>query len=198
MSLMSFPRMMVSDSEGWSDVVRMHPTVVKLMLYFVMPMSLIPPLMYAYAQFVHPGVIFALVEPPLSNGEATLVGATFFLVELAMVALMAAYIQELGGVADVHPSYPDAFTLAAIAPTPLWLSALALFVPSLWFNVLVAAAAWVGSVALIRHGVRALFRVSDETKARRLANLVTATGVVVWIGMLLLLLMMLGMVLGWR
>jgi len=198
MSLITLPKMVVSDSEGWSDIVRLHPTVAKLMVYFVMPMSLIPPLMYAYAQFVHPGVVFELVQPPLTGGEALLVGVMFFLIELSMVALMAAYIQELGGIADIHPGYPQAFTLAAIAPTPLWLSALALFVPSLWFNVLIVVVAWIGSVALIRHGVHALFHVTDEVKARRLANLITATGVAAWIGMLLLLMMMLGMVLGWR
>ncbi|MFY9329160.1 MAG: Yip1 family protein [Georgfuchsia sp.] len=198
MSLITLPKMMVSDNDGWSDIVRMHPTATKLMLYFVMPMSLIPPLMYAYAQLVHPGVVFALVLPPLTGGEALLVGAMFFLVELAMVLLMAAYIQELGGVADIHPDYAKAFTLAAIAPTPLWLSALALFVPSLWFNVLVVVAAWLGSVALVRHGVRALLRVRSEENARRLTKLITVTGAAVWIGLMLLLTMILGMVLGWR
>ena len=198
MSLMTLPRMMVSDNEGWPDIVRLHPTAMKLMLYFVMPMSLLPPSMYAYAQLVHPGVVFALVLPPLTGGEALLVGAMFFLVELAMVPLMAAYIQELSGIANIHPDYAKAFTLAAIAPTPLWLSALALFVPSLWFNVLTVAVAWLCSVALIRHGVRALLRVSSEVNAIRLANLVTAIGVAVWMGMLLLLTMLLGMVLGWR
>lgn len=198
MSLITLPKMVVSDSEGWSEILRAHPSVLKLLLCFVMPMSLIPPLMYAYAQFVYPGVVFELVLPPLTGGEALLVGAMFFLVELAMVPLMAAYIQELGGMADIHPNYAEAFTLAAIAPTPLWLSALALFVPSLWFNVLTVVVAWLGSVALIRHGVRALLRVTADVKARRFANLITATGVAAWIGMLLLLTMILGMVLGWR
>lgn len=198
MSLITLPKMVVSDSEGWTDIVSLHPTAMKMMLYFVMPMSLLPPLMYAYAQLVHPGVVFALVQPPLTGAEALMVGAMFFCIELATVALVAAYIQELGSIADIHPSYPEAFTLAAIAPTPLWLSSLALFVPSLWFNAAMVVLAWLCSVALIRHGVHGLFRLTDEKKAHRLANLITATGVAVWIGMMLVLLMSLGMVLGWR
>ena len=198
MLLLSLPKMIFSDTEGWSDIVRKHPTVTKLMWFFVIPMSLIPPLMYAYAELVHPGVVFTLVRPALTSHEALVIGAVFFLVELATVALMAAYIQELGGIADIHPDNATAFTLAAIAPAPLWLSALALFVPNLWFNVLTVSVAWLASVALIRHGVRALFHPASEEKARRLTNLITATGVAVWIGMLLFLMMVLSMLLGWR
>lgn len=59
-------------------------------------------------------------------------------------------------------------------------------------------AAWSCSAALIRNGVRPLFRVADEHKALQLANAVTAAGVAVWIGMLLLFMMMLGILFGWR
>ena len=198
MTLMNLPKMVLSDTEGWSDILRTHPSVGKMFVAFVVPMSLIPPVMYAYAQLVQPGMVFAAVYPPLTAGEATLIGALFFLVELATVALMAAYIRELGGIADIHPDYAAAYTLAAIAPAPLWLSALALFVPSLWFNVLVGVLAWLACVALIRHGVRAVFHPAEEAKAMRLANLITAVGVALWMGMLLFLMMLLGMMLGWR
>lgn len=198
MTLTSLPKMVWSESEGWGDIARIQPSVVRLSLVLVVPLSLIPPLMYAYAQLVHPGVVFALVEPPLTPGELAWVGSVFFLVELANVALLAYYIRQMGAIADVQPDYATAYTLAAIAPTPLWLSALALFIPSLWVNGLAVSAAWVGSVALIRHGVRPLFRIASEQKARRLANAITAAGVVAWVAMLLVFLMLLGMLLGWR
>jgi hypothetical protein len=198
MTLMNLPKMVMSDTEGWSDVMRVPPSVGKMFFAFVVPMSLIPPVMYAYAQLVQPGMVFAAVHPPLTAGEAMLIGALFFLVELATVSLMAAYIRELGGIADIHPDFAAAYTLAAIAPAPLWLSALALFVPGMWFSIMVGGFAWFCSVGLIRHGVRAIFHPADEIKARRLANLITAIGVALWMGMLLLLMMLLGMMLGWR
>ncbi|MDD5247771.1 MAG: Yip1 family protein [Rhodocyclaceae bacterium] len=198
MTLANLPKMVLSEADGWPDVLRIHPTVAQLFAFLVAPMSLIPPLMYAYAQLVHPGVVFALVEPPLRWQELTVVGITFFAIEVANVALMASYIQQLGGIADVHPDYPAAYTLAAIAPTPLWLSALCLFVPIVWFDALVVIAAWSCSVALIRNGVRPLFKVADAHKALQLANAITAAGVAVWIGMLLLFMMMLGILFGWR
>lgn len=198
MSLASLPKMIFSDADGWLDVQRIHPTVARMLLLFVIPMSLIPPLMYAYAQFVTPGAVFPTMRPPLTGNEALLIGTVFFAIEVATVALMAAYIQELGNIAAIHPNYRDAFTLAAIAPTPLWLCALALFVPQLWFNVIAIALGWVASVALIRHGVRALFHPDDGVKARRLANFIAASGVATWICMMLFMVMVLGMVLGWR
>jgi hypothetical protein len=115
-----------------------------------------------------------------------------------MVALMAGYIRELALSWAVPLTYADAYSLAAIAPTPLWISALALFVPSLWFNVLAVAVAWVGCVLLIRHGIRPLFHVADERQVRRLANGITVAGVGVWIGLVLLLALTLGILMGWR
>jgi hypothetical protein len=198
MTLTSLPKMLLSEADGWPDVLRIHPTVAQLFAFLVAPMSLIPPLMYAYAQLVHPGIVFAVVEPPLRWEELTVVGAVFFAIEIANVALMASYIQQLGDVADVHPDYPSAYTLAAIAPTPLWLSALGLFVSSVWFNALVVIAAWSCSVALIRNGVRPLFKVDDAHKALQFANAITAAGVAVWVCMLLLFMMTLGILFGWR
>ncbi len=198
MTLTSLPKMVLSESDGWPEVSRIHPTATQLFAFLVAPMSLIPPLMYAYAQLVHPGAVFTPVEPPLRVEELAVIGAVFFAIEIANVALMASYIQQLGGIADVHPDYPAAYTLAAIAPVPLWLSALCLFVPNVWFDALTVIAAWSCSAALIRNGVRPLFRVADEHKALQLANAVTAAGVAVWIGMLLLFMMMLGILFGWR
>ena len=198
MTLMSFPRMLVSETDGWRDIVQSHPSALKMLFTVVVPLSLLPPLMYAYTQLVYPGVVFDLVKPALSTGENIIVGSVFFLIELATVTLMAAYIQQLGAIADVQPEFAAAYAMAAIAPAPLWLSSLMLFVPSLWANVLTVLLAWVASVALIRHGVRPLFKLADTAKARRLANAITMTGIGTWIGMLLLLMMILGMLLGWR
>jgi len=55
----------------------------------------------------------------------------------------ARVVQRIAEIADAHPAYHDAFVFAAIAPTPLWLSALFLFIPSLTVNALAMAIALV-------------------------------------------------------
>lgn len=198
MSLISLPKMFVSETEGWSDLARVHPSVRKLFVSYVVPMSLLPPLMHAYAQLEAPGAVFPALAPLLTVREALIVGGVFFLIELATVALMAFYIQQMADSLSVPADYPAAYLLAAAAPTPLWISSLALFVPSLWFNVAVVAVAWVASVALIRHGVRPILRVTDDMRAHKLANAITVVGVLAWMGLMLVMVFLLGMLIGLR
>jgi hypothetical protein len=75
---------------------------------------------------------------------------------------------------------------------------LALLVPSLWFNVAVVVVAWIATVALIRHGVRPILRVRDEALARKLAEEITAAGVFMWVGLLLVMALLLGLLVGLR
>lgn len=187
-------RMLWSYTEGWQDVVRMHPTVARTMLFYVMPMSLIPALMIVYAGMTQ----HALLVPQVSTGEAVMVAAVFYVAELAMVALMASIIQQMGELIDIRPDYHDAFMLAAIAPTPLWLASLALFIPSAGFIALVFAAAWVGSAALIYHGAPPLFGLENQSKARLMSNFVIAGGVMAWVGMMVVLAMVLSIIVGYR
>ncbi len=198
MSLVSLPKILAHSGDGSLNLFRIHPSVAKTFLAVVVPMSLIPPLMYAYAQRYYPGEIAPLVVPPLTIGELVLVGTVFFGIELATVTLMAFYIQQLAESVGIRPRYSDAFTLAALAPIPLWLSTLALAVPSAWVTFLAVSVAWLGSVAIIRRGVRPLLGVDDDTKARRLANAITLTGVATWVALMVVLNMLLGMTFAYR
>lgn len=185
MSLAHLPAMLISETKGWSDIAHTHPAVKRLLFYLVMPMSLIPALMYSYAERVNPGAVFPLSVPALSSFQLAVTGIVLFAAQLAMVSFMAMLIQRVSMVQDHDPGYESAYSLAAIAPVPLWVSSLALFVPSLAFNVAVVAVAWVASFALIHHGVRPLLKVDDGQKAHYIANLVTLAGIGAWIGLMI-------------
>lgn len=197
MSFSDFPAMLVSETSGWSEIVRRHPAARRMLLCLVMPLSVLPPLMYAYAEIVHPGAVFPLSVPALTGSHLLVNGIVFFAVEVAMVSFMAMLIQRMALAQDHDPGYENAYALAAIAPVPLWLSSLALFAPSLAFNVTVVALAWFASFALIRHGVRPLLRVTDERKAHYIADTVTMAGVAAWIGLMILSAGILSVLLGW-
>lgn len=197
MSITHFPAMLISETEGWSAIAHQHPTARRLLLNLVMPMSLLPPLLYAYAERFSPGAIFSLSVPAISGIELMVNGMVLFAVQVAMVSFMAMLIQRMALSQDHDPGYERAYLLAAIAPVPLWLSSLALFVPSLGFNLFVVAAAWVASVALIRHGVRPLLQVHDARKAHYIANMVAMAGVAAWLGLMIVSAAMLSLLLGW-
>lgn len=198
MSHISLPKVFLSDTPGVSDPLHGAPSVMKLLFFVVVPFSLLPPLMYAYAQLAHPGVVLPLLEPPLTLHEAILVGAAFFVIELLTVALMAMYIQQVGEEAGIHPEYADAYSLAAIAPIPLWLATLALAFPNPWVTAAFFAVAWFGSALLIRRGAVELYTPYDDSKTHHLANKITAVGVVTWMALVLFLVLLLSLILGWR
>lgn len=198
MTLTSLSRMMVSESEGWPELSRIHPTTSKLFFAYVLPMSLIAPVMFAFSSLAYPGVVFPQLAPPMSLTEAIIIGAAFLLIELAMVPLMASLIQQTGELTSKTPTYEQAFTLAAVAPSPLWLAPLALFIPSVWVGVLAIAAAWFGAVALIRRGVGPVLKVHDKASLRLLASFITTTGVAAWVALMVVLVLMLSVIIGLR
>lgn len=198
MNPMNLPKMVYSYGDGWLDLVRIHPTVAKLFTTYVMPMSLIPPAMYVYASVVAPGSVFPAQAPAFTVGELMLVAAGLYLAELVMVLLMGSLIQQIGDVVGINPAYPESFMLAAVAPTPLWLASLALFVPSAAFNGVVLALAWVASAALIYHGVEPIFRLEGHGKSRLMASGILAAGVLAWCALLAVMALGMSMVIGLR
>ncbi|NMG77513.1 Yip1 family protein [Aromatoleum diolicum] len=198
MNTHNLPKMFYSYSEGWQDLIQVHPTVAKLFTLYVMPMSLIPPAMFLYSMLVTPGAVFPALVPPVTALEAVAAAVAFYIAELAMVALMASIIQQMGDVVDTRPAYEESFILAAVAPTPLWLSALALFIPSAWANGLVVTLAWVASAALIYHGVYPLFKLEDKSKSRLMGSFVLTAGVIAWCALLVLLALAMSMIIGLR
>lgn len=198
MNTHNLPKMLYSYSEGWQDLIQVHPTVARIFTMYVMPMSLIPPAMFLYSMLVTPGAVFPELVPHVSVGEALAAAVAFYAAELAMVALMASIIQQMGDVVDAKPAYSESFILAAVAPTPLWLSALALFVPSAWFAGVVVALAWVASAALIYHGVYPLFKLEDTSKSRLMGSFVLTAGVIAWAALLVVLALAMSMIVGLR
>jgi hypothetical protein len=198
MNTHNLPKMIYSYREGWQELIQDHPSVRKLFTMYVVPMSLIPPVMLLYALLVTPGAVFPALVPEITVMEALLVAVAFFVAELAMVALMASIIQQMGDVVDVTPKYEEAYTLAAVAPTPLWLSALVLFIPVSWVSGVVVALAWLASAALIYHGVYPLFKLENRSKARLMGSFVLMAGVIAWAALLVVLALVISMIVGFR
>ena len=66
--------------------------------------------------------------------------------------------------------------IAAVVPTPLWLAPLALFIPNLYFSMVVMLFALGASAALIYQGVDRVFGLEDEGKTMLVAGSVFAAG----------------------
>ena len=196
MLMSHIPAMLVSEKTGWEEIDRSRFSSSWFFKCLVMPMSLLPPVLYAFAELVHPGAIFPLSVPALTPMQLVVSGVVFYVAQLLMVGYMAMLVQRMSLARDHDPGYDSAYALAAIAPVPLWLASLSLLVPSLTFVVAIGAVAWVASILLIRHGVRPLLHIADEKTAHYVANVVTGAGIVAWIALLVVSAMVLSILLG--
>ncbi len=197
MLMTDIPRMLVSEKSGWEDIDRSRFSHRWFFRSLVMPMSLLPPALYTYAELMHPGAIFPLSVPAMSGMQLLVSGLVFYGIQLAMVGYMAMLIQRMALGRDHDPGYDGAYALAAIAPVPLWLSSLALLVPSTPFVIAAGLVAWAASIALLRHGVRPLLHIRDEQTAHYVSNVVTLAGVAAWIALLVVAGLVSSIVLSW-
>lgn len=170
---------------GVDDLAQRHVPVLRLYLLYALPLSLVPPLMFFIAGINYSGDML----PSLSRPQLETIGAVFFIVETAMLFLVAAVIQRLCRVIDLQPDFEDAFKLAAIAPTPLWLAPLFLFIPSFTLNLTVLVLALVTAGAVIYRGAPAIFRIDDQGQAMLLSGTIFAAGLIAWAAMMYLTLL---------
>jgi len=124
---------LLTQREGWDDVIRIHLFIVRLFALMVLPLSLLPPATIHYAEGSYGDVFVPGITPERWHAAARI----FFLAELLAVPNMASLIHLVCRVNNAATDYHACFTLAAIAPVPMWLSSLTLFVPNLSVGVVV-------------------------------------------------------------
>lgn len=177
MSPMQMPKMILSFHAGWDELIKVHPSISRIFVLLVLPFSLLPPAMIFHAGGNYGDVFAAGVTPGQWHASA----AIFFVAELLTVPVMAWLMHLVCRANDVPAPYPTCFTLAAIAPIPLWISSLVLFVPNLAVGVVVGALALLCSLGLTYRGVYALLRMRDDIRAFQMATVVTGAGLFAWL-----------------
>lgn len=169
-------KLFFTPTKGWEALMKNQPSMHRLYLLHVIPFSLIPPLMIYLAGNMHSEMFFEL----LPGNKLIIVAVAFFLVELVAVPAMAIVIRQLAEVAEIHPSYKDSLTLAAVAPTPLWMAPVFLAVPSILVNILVASLAMMASAGFIYYGIPKVFKIEEEGHALLLFGAILMAGVTAW------------------
>lgn len=167
---------------AWFMFGRMHPSLTRMFLGVVVPLSLLPPLMLYYAGTYH-GDAFM---PGFATRDWVSISFIFLLAELATVGAMGAVIRWIAKLNGLIAGHTSSYLLAFVAPIPLWLSSLALLVPNFIFAASVGMLAFGASCLLIYHGVSTLLRVKEDVEAGSIAFGIMACGLLAW-GMLLII-----------
>lgn len=182
MSILHIHRLFTSSPGAWDELAQTQPSALKLFVLLVIPFSLVPPLMLEYGGHHVGAVLF-----PNASAQAWSSAALFFLLaELATVPLMAWAIQSVARSKGVASDYHDAFTLAAVAAIPLWLSSLALFSGQILLVMGIVVLGMAASIMLIFRGVANILNVNEHLVAFDIAYLVTALGLLAWVLLIVL------------
>ncbi|PXX93681.1 hypothetical protein DIT71_02455 [Marinobacter vulgaris] len=161
----------------WLELKRRNLSIPFLAWVVVVPMSLLPPVMLYYAG-THYGDAFL---SGFADKEWRFITTILFLAELLTFFVMGWLIRAVLDGNKMEISYQDAYLLAAVAPIPLWLSSLALLVPSLAVCVVAVAVGMFLSCALIYGGVRSLCQRSEnDVVAMSATYTIMAASVLAW------------------
>ncbi len=170
--------------KSWSELQQKNLSIPLLAWLLVVPLSFIPPVLMYYAG-THYGDNFF---PGFADKDWRFITTTLFLAELLTFFVMGWLIHSVLEGHKVSVSYHDAYLVAAIAPLPLWLSALALLVPVLLFNVLVVAIALALSIALVYRGCKAVSGAAGNEMASMSATYtIIAAAFLAWVLLLVII-----------
>ncbi len=169
--------------EGLETISRSHIPVLRMFFFYAVPLSALPPAMLYYS-----GVAYSenSLLPILNETQLALIGIAFFLTELVMTVLVAYIVQRLGKLVDINASFEQAYKLAVVVPTPLWLTSLFLFIPSLILNITAGSVAMIISGALIYRCVPSILKIDEKGHAILLSGSILSAGMVAWAAMMYL------------
>lgn len=176
MSFVLISKMVLSPHEVWPDLERQRPRLLGIIVFMALPLSLLPPFMLYNAGIHYGDALIAGWSSRPWDGIALI----FLAGEFIAFGAMGWLIKNVAGSANARIDYRDAYLVAAIAPVPMWLSALSLLVPNLVFNVFAALSGLGVSCTLMYHGVLALSDMKEEIEAAGATYTVMAAGMIAW------------------
>lgn len=202
---------------GWDSLARSHMPVAAMFFFYVLPMSLIPPLMLYYAGTAYRDNLLPALA--LNISQLQILSGVFFVAELAGVFLMAGGIEFMANTelkmihsrkkllkypagtptlgAPAHAprvEYHDAFMLAAVAPTPLWLAPLILFVPSFMIDMTIGVLALLAAALILYYATPSILKLDEKGEGALFRYIMISGGMVAWAGMMYLTLITWSMV----
>ncbi|MGM0981990.1 MAG: YIP1 family protein [Pseudomonadota bacterium] len=163
---------------GWKELQQRKPSIPVLAWCLVLPMSLLPPVMLYYAG-THYGDDFVA---GFAGREWRFITTILFLAEMLTFLVMGWLIHAVvNGTRELSIDYSDAYLLAALAPLPLWSSAIVLLIPSLLLNALAVLVALAISCSLVYHGLQTLCeRRDNDVNTMSATYTIMAAGVLAW------------------
>ncbi|MBL8508372.1 MAG: DUF1282 family protein [Chitinimonas sp.] len=176
MKISAYPKMLLSYDAGWQEFQQAAPSIIKVYLLLVVPLSLLPALMIAFVASDN-AAYYSATLPASHYGE---IAGLFLVTELLSVPVMAMTIRSVVTLKVRQVNFRQCFLLAALAPIPMWLSSLSLLVPHVGFSLACGFMGLLASGALLVHGIPALLGVERGIDAEDVTYVVLSLGAIMW------------------
>ncbi len=148
-------------SEAWHELADKKPSVQQMLLMYVVPLSIIPPLMLYFVVQNHPKIFMDI----LPGDRLIIFGLGLFFSQVTTVLVTAWITQHLAKMVDIKPSFRDALLVIAAAATPFWLVSIFYLVPSFTVNIALHGVAGLVSAALVNQGIISVFKLKRRGAA---------------------------------
>lgn len=129
------------------------PSVQQLLLMYVMPLAIIPPLMLYLVLHDYPKLFMDI----LPGNRLVVVGIEVFVFQVVAVLLLSWITQNLATMVSLAPKFRDALLVITVSAIPLWLLSFCYLIPNVTINLLVHAIGVLLSAFLVYRGVINVF-----------------------------------------
>jgi hypothetical protein len=163
--------------DRWEALARRRPAFARVFAAVVLPLALVPPLMLYVAGTRRPGMF----PPALDDARWGALAATVFAVEIGTMLAMAWLVLQVARSSRLALDGRAALLVAALAPAPLWLSALGLVVPDLRVATALAGLALAATCRALFHGVARLGRAREPVVAAWVVQVAIGGALLPWI-----------------
>ena len=146
--------------EEWQTIDNRHESLTYSLSHIVL-IALFPSV--GYYSSVYLGWSIGTGNPVfLTHDSALLIAIAMYVALIAGIFALAYLAHWMGVTFGAQPTFTQALELAAYTATPVFMSALAAFLPHLWFVVCVGMVALAYSVYLLYTGVPILMHIPEE------------------------------------
>lgn len=161
-------------SEAWHTLAEKQPSISRMLLLYVMPLSIIPSLMLYIVIQRYPEIFIDI----LPGDRAIIFCLSFFVFQILMVLTMAWLAQNLAEMVDIKPTFRDSLLLISAAATPFWLVSVFYIVPSFALNIILHALAALAATGIVYQGIQMIYKLKRRGAATMLLIAILSTGAV--------------------
>lgn len=167
-------KILYSSNTAWEEI---DQSVIKTLLYVVLPLALLPPVMILHAGFEYGNNFFATANEVVWLTSA----AVFFVAELITVMLMAWAIKNIAAARGIQTDYRNTLTVTSVSAVPMWLSSFALFLPNPLFVISMLLVGLIISIVLNYLATKNLLHMHEELEVAAIIHTTISLGVVAWV-----------------